>query len=170
MTFRPIDGVKVIGITGAARAGKDTLAQFILKLVPGAERFAFSDGLSAYCRATGRMQERDPRVLQDVGSAFRLNDSSVWLRVLYGAIEDRRPHLAVITGVRFPNEAEMIESMGGFVIRVVRLQPDGSEYVADDRPANHPAEREIASVPTSVTVAAESGDLAALEAFAGSVL
>jgi hypothetical protein len=162
----PIDGVRVLGITGHARAGKDTLAQMILRVVPGAERFAFSDGLAAYCRATRQMSARDPRVLQRVGMSLRDADALVWLDVLYGAIADRRPPLAVVTGVRFENEARMIREMGGDVIRVVRRNADGSMYVSDDRPNDHPAEQAVDRVVASSHVDAASGDVESLRAWA----
>jgi hypothetical protein len=141
--YRPIDGVRVIGLCGHARHGKDETARLLLRLCPGAERFAFSDALAVEARVHHGMTTRDPRTLQDVGMDMRESHPGVWLDALYGAIEDRRPELAVITGVRFPDEAAMVRAMGGQVIRVVRLGPDGRRYVSPDRPAAHRAEAEI---------------------------
>lgn len=141
--YEPIPGVTVVGFVGRSRAGKDTLAQAIVRLRPGAERFGFSDAIAAYARVSGQMTVRDPVVLQRVGWAARQSRPTVWLDALYGAISDRRPPLALITGVRFEDEAEMVRAMGGTLVRVVRQMPDGSEYVSPDRPADHPVERQV---------------------------
>jgi hypothetical protein len=141
--YRPVPGVRVIGLCGHARHGKDEAARRLLRYLPGAERFAFSDALAVEARVHHGMGRRDPRVLQDVGMAFRESRPGVWLDALYGAIEDRTPDVAIVTGVRFQDEAALIRSMGGTLLRVVRLAEDGSRFVSPDRPANHRAEAEI---------------------------
>jgi hypothetical protein len=141
--YRPIPGVTVLGISGKSRHGKDSLAQEIIKLRPGAERFGFSDAISVYARVSGEMSERDPVVLQRVGWAMRQTKPTVWLDALYGTISDRRPALALVTGVRFKDEVELIRAMGGTLVRIVRILPDRSEYVSPDRPADHPVEQQI---------------------------
>lgn len=141
--YAPIPGVTVLGLVGHARAGKDTLAQALIKLRPGAERFGFSDAISVYARASGQMAARDPVVLQKVGWAMRQARPSVWLDALYGTISDRAPALAIVTGVRFEDEAALIRAMGGSLVRMIRMLPNGSHYVSPDRPHDHPVEREI---------------------------
>src|SRR5262245_48625388 len=170
MTYAPISGTKVIGITGSARHGKDTLASFLLQLVPGAERFAFSDAISAYARVSGRMTNRDPSVLQEIGWLMRLQRPSVWLDALYGTICDRCPSLAVITGVRFTDEAQMIRQMGGKLVRVVRVEPDGSPFVDPARDPAHPTESEISSIMVDAELVAASGDIDRLRREAACVL
>lgn len=159
MSYPPIAGVSVLGITGAARHGKDTLACALMALISGSERFAFSDAVSAVARAKHGMTTRDPRELQRVGMAYRKDDPSVWLRCLYGAIEDRSPRLALVTGVRFPDEADMIREMGGHIIKVVRTEPDGSYFVDPHRDANAEVERSIDRIAFAQEVIARSGDI-----------
>ena len=163
---QPIPGVRVIGVCGAARAGKDALARYLIELVPGAERFAFSDGVAALARANGVMRRRDPLRLQEVGMAVRRLARGTWLDILYGAIDDKRPPLAVITGVRFDDEAALVRTMGGKLVKVVRLEPDGLPYVATDRDPRHAAEADIAGLRPDVEVRLASGDLDGLRAFA----
>lgn len=119
-TWRPIPGVQVIGITGRARSGKDELAKALVRAVPGAERFAFSDAVAVMARVVHRMNGRDARVLQTVGTQYREQDEAVWLRCLYGILQDRRPRLAVVTGVRYANELGLIYGLGGIVVGVRR--------------------------------------------------
>lgn len=149
----------MIGLVGHARAGKDTLAKALMRCLPGAERFAVSDGIAAYARAIGAMTDRVPAVLQDVGWSLRKDRQSVWLDTLYGAIDDRRPAWAIITGVRFHDEAEMIRAMGGRLVRVNRLEADGAEHVSGDRDRAHIVEAQIDSIACDQTVSIASGNL-----------
>lgn len=166
MEFKPIESVVVVGITGHARHGKDTFAKMLIAEVPGAERFAFSDAVAAHARATGEMDARDPRVLQIVGNRERERDPDVWLRCLYRSIEDRMPRLAVVTGVRFPNEVEMIRAMGGSVIKIERAldASHASRFVATDRDMAGPTERQIDTIAVDQVFVAH--DLHALAAHA----
>ena len=162
----PIAGVRVLGLCGAARHGKDQLARLLCELVPGAERFALSDGIAAFARAHGWMTKRDPRTLQEVGWELRQARPGAWLEVLYGAIDDRRPPLAIVTGIRFADEAALVRQMGGQLLRVVRLEADGRPFVDQDRDPAHPVERQIATLSVDAEIVARSGDLEALRAAA----
>lgn len=155
MRFDPIPGVKkVYGLIGHARHGKDEAAKTMIRLMPGAERYAMSNGVSALSRVLGVMQERDPEVLQRVGMWMRDRDESAWLRVMYGAIADARPEVAIITGIRFPNELDMVRSMGGTIVKIVRLNADSTHYVSTDRPRNSRAEQEIDALDYDACVVA----------------
>ena len=155
-SWSPIPHVAVIGITGQSRHGKDTAARILLDLLPRAERFAFSDALSAYARMTGAMGiERDPAVLQELG--WTLRGTGATLAALYGTIADKAPDVAVITGVRFLDEAAMIASMGGTILRVIREEPNGDSFSAKDRDLDHPVEREIAQIREDVIVTNVTG-------------
>lgn len=136
----------------------------LLKIWPGAERFAFSDALAVHCRVAHGMGVRDPRVLQDVGMAMRETHPGVWLRALYGAIEDRKPEVVIITGVRFADEAAMVREMGGQIVRVVRLEPDGRRFVSRDRDPSHRAESAVDGLAADAEIAARSGDMGGLRA------
>jgi hypothetical protein len=161
--YRPIEGVNVLGLCGHARAGKDTLAKALMKRLPGAERFAVSDGIAAYARAIGAMQDRVPSVLQDVGWSLLRDRPGVWLDVLYGAMNDRRPTWAIVTGVRFDTEAAMIRGMGGSLVRVTRLEPGGEEYVTNDRNVKHIVESGIDGLVCDQQVRIVSGRLAGFD-------
>lgn len=139
MTWEPIPGVLVVGITGRARHGKDELARALLRHITGAERFAFSDAVAAVARSLQLMGHRDPRVLQDVGTRLRQVEPETWLRCLYHAIQDKAPGVAIITGVRYPNEAAMIREMGGHLVAVERPYAPA----LTDRDPAHPVEQQI---------------------------
>jgi hypothetical protein len=134
-----VDGVSVIGITGHARHGKDTLAQALMAVRPGAERWALSDAVAVVARVYHGMGARDAWTLQTVGTAMRMIDPSVWLRCVHGAIADKRPPLAVITGVRYPDEAQMVRDMGGVIVGIGRA----SAPALIDRDPSHVVESHI---------------------------
>lgn len=141
--YEPIDGVSVVGITGAARHGKDELAKALLRRIAGAERFAFSDAVAVEARANGWMTTRDAAVLQRVGTRYReVFDEDVWVKCLHGAIEDRRPAVAIVTGLRYPNELAWLRAVNGTLIGIIR------DYAPPlvDRDPSHPVERGVADL------------------------
>lgn len=146
MKYEPIHGVSVIGLVGHARHGKDEAARVLARLVAGARRYAFSDAISIYARLQHGMTQRDPVVLQDVGYQVRLDRPSAWLDAVYWQIHDHSPDLAIITGARFEDEVQMIRDMGGLIIKVYRVNEDGSEFVSGDRDRKHAVERDIDSL------------------------
>ena len=71
---------------------------------------------------------------------MRSIDPEIWLRALYWTIAERQPAIAVITDMRFPNEFELIKSMGGLCIKVERRDAAGRLFVPTDRDPNHESE------------------------------
>lgn len=132
MIFDPIPGVRVLGIIGHAGAGKDEAASAIAAAVPGARVYGMSDAISVVARVTHGMTTRDRTTLRRLGLEARESDSSVWCRALYWLIDEHRPTLAIITGIRFEDEAQMVREMGGTLLRVRRLNLDLTEHHAED--------------------------------------
>lgn len=151
MTYPPVDGVRVIGITGQARHGKDTFAKALMLAIPGAERIAFSDLIAAHERLAGRMKARDPKHLQ--ATHFTINRARL-LAAMYEFIRDRQSPVAIITGVRKHDEVELIKQMGGTLLRVRRILDGGGVYQSEDRDANHAVEADIDALPADETFVA----------------
>lgn len=131
----------VIGLTGYAQSGKDTLASILVEKY-GYSRVAFADKIRDFlyginpmvaCSPTGYLRDlvnlvgwdkakQEPqvrRLLQDLGiSARELIDENIWVTTALKHIgKDER---VVVTDVRFENEAMMIKLMGGQLWRVKR--------------------------------------------------
>ena len=153
MSHAPIVGVKVVGVTGAARHGKDTFAKALLLAAPGTERIAFSDLIAASERIAGRMTERDPEHLQ--ATHFTINRDNL-LCAMYEFIRDRRPTICVITGVRKPDEVEMIKAMGGKIVKVRRILDGGGVFKTEDRDPAHAVEADIDWLPHDLLIVASS--------------
>lgn len=143
---------KLVGITGFARAGKDTLAKALVEM--GYTRLAFADALK---QATAFIADEDPQLyfddvskeelsptlgiprrkaLQGLGNAVResLGDMTWVGRVLRAWERDGRQNTA-ISDVRYPNEAVKILRAGGIVVRVVRdgagLTGEAAQHVSE---------------------------------------
>lgn len=142
--FDPIEGVFVIGVGHKARHGKDTTANHIVRQTRGQARImSYADDVYALARQLG-MQGKDAGVLQALGTDVgRRIDEHRWTKSIYNNILVKRPPIVVIPDVRFLNEVEMIREMGGVVIKVHRVQKDGTPFVATDRNPNHPSEVEL---------------------------
>lgn len=138
--WEPIKGTTIIGIGHKARQGKDTAANYLRDNF-GAVKFSFANGLYTVARALFGMTEKDAPLLQALGTEVgRRNDSDRWVRTLYYQIKDECPRIAVIPDCRFPNEADFVKQLGGFMIKVVRLDKNGERFVAPDRSHDHPSE------------------------------
>lgn len=161
---------KIIGLGHKARHGKGYAARAIIAHCATnglyAREYGFSDALKAYARVLG-MRTKDPRLLQVLGTeVFRTIDPHIWVRILLDTIAEQAPDLALITDLRFPNEADAIREAGGKLIRVTRLNADGSLWVAPDRDPSHPSETALDHYTFDAHIAIESGNITALRAAA----
>jgi hypothetical protein len=151
----------IIGLSGYARSGKDTLAGMLIGLY-GYQNRAFANPIrnllyemNPQVRDDCRVKEavdtygwdeakvKFPEVralLQNLGVGARtLFNDQFW--VTQGLAGVKNGDKVVITDVRFPNEAEAIKSLGGQVWRIKRLGIDAvnehiSETAMDDYPVD----------------------------------
>ena len=132
--------MNIVGITGAAGSGKDTLAEMIKN--DGWERFAYADALKHICmdylglsyndvytqegklRYTEFWGVTNREILQKVGTDAMRNGfcKNVWIKIAELKLKDMLAagKKVIVTDVRFDNEAELIEKLGGCVIKIVR--------------------------------------------------
>ena len=133
----------IIGVTGYAQSGKDTVAQFLIDH-HGFERVAFADpiremlyemdpvipsnedvySLRVLVDSLGwEAAKREPevrRLLQELGVSARLIvDENIWITVAAKKMYDPEKNY-VITDVRFENEAAAVKIMGGQLWRIKR--------------------------------------------------
>jgi hypothetical protein len=164
----------IIGITGYAQHGKDSLAAG-LGLV-GYERMAFADELKAMALDINPIVGYDEyhladlledvgwedakrwpevrRFLQELGTRAREHiGPDVWVRAL------ERKWLAtgvtnmVIPDVRFPNEADWVHRHGGYMVRIHR--PDFDNGVGTD----HPSEANVPALPVDFEYTVPNGQM-----------
>jgi hypothetical protein len=136
-----IPGVKFIGVGHKARHGKDSAVAAIHSVFPRETmRFAFGDPLKCVARVMYGMTEKDGRLLQAMGPQFRAQDPDVWVDAIYWHIDEVRPAVALISDVRYPNEAAFVKAMGGTMVKVERRNEDGSLFIDRERNAQHESE------------------------------
>jgi hypothetical protein len=147
-----------IGLGHKARQGKNVVASVIKERGGDKVReYALADELKKYCKANHdelvKTHNLDTsvckadsiygyvNVLQFVGTnLFREQNPNHWVELLDKRIRADRPEIALITDVRFPNEAEYVHGRDGVLVKIVRMMPDGTQYISTDRDPKHPSE------------------------------
>ena len=158
---------RLIGITGRARSGKDTVARFLME--QGFQRLAFADPLRAGVAAfLGKDPEAvfsdsrkdqplrpdwpahvTPRLLlQSVGTQGVRNhvDPNFWIWLAADKYAQATESV-VVTDVRFEEEAEWVRSQGGKIWRLVRNRAADISGLQ-----SHVSEQGISSHPDDVTL------------------
>jgi hypothetical protein len=141
---------KIIGITGSAGSGKDTIGDILVRNLPNWEKVSFAGhlkdvtallfGFDRKMLAGETPEDREIReqpdpywsekmgkdftprfALQFFGTNLLRNQlhQNIWVDCLEKKILESDKNI-VITDVRFPNEIDMIKSVGGEVWRVER--------------------------------------------------
>lgn len=141
----------VIGFTGPPGAGKDTaylILEQLLKDRWNVARYSFADPLREFADRLMDLPEghnlwgpkhkdqmleafntRTPReLLIDLGMLGRKYRPDLWLDRAIDKILDEQPEVAVITDVRFRDEAAKVRALGG---HLVEIQRDGLDYNPD---------------------------------------
>jgi hypothetical protein len=174
--------MRIIGLTGYAQHGKDTLADMLVE--KGYVKFAFAQQLkdmvydlnpSVYDSGMEmRLQElvddvgwdnaklvpEVRRLLQVFGTEVMREHfgEDVWVDLLGKRLDDEFPARVVITDCRFPNEAAAIRRWGGVLLRINRLNPNGTPY-ENGISKEHASEAHIASLPVTMDWTFATGDL-----------
>ena len=143
----------LIGLGHKARQGKNTVAVEMLNACPldcAVHMLAFADGVrketNTAIRQAGGVREliegwqtagimpewvraesypaKQRTLLQWYGTDYRRGkDPDYWVKRMDQTLLDLLPDVAIITDVRFPNEAEYIRSRGGFNVQLIRTTP-----------------------------------------------
>ncbi len=167
----------LIGITGYAQHGKDSLAQHLVDKY-GYTRIGFADQLkelalvldpivdtdeNGFHLRLAELVERDGwetakalrevrRILQELGTGVRdIIGEDAWVAALFRTVIPGGKY--VVADVRFPNEADEIVAYMGMMIRVNRVNMDGSPF-DNGVGTSHPSEQYIPSLPIDLELTA----------------
>jgi hypothetical protein len=135
----------IIGASGKKRHGKDSLFETIASASnQRVHRFAFADALKKeVCAACGvtleelnANKELYRHLLQAWGTWRREHDGpEYWVKQLDNKLKSpwarTNVDIAVITDVRYPNEAELVKARGGIMVRVNRPNLTSLDLNAD---------------------------------------
>ena len=144
--------MKIIGVAGPARAGKDTVGDYLVKY-KGYKRFAFADPMKdMICALLGWQREHlelakdehiaslgySPReLLQTIGTEWGRDtlNKHFWVDATFRQIANLHEGAwagVVITDCRFENEASRIRKEGGIVTHISRSNaPVVAEHVSE---------------------------------------
>ena len=129
----------IIGISGYARSGKDTVASYLVE-EHGFKRLAFADAIrefilkinpilhdgfrlnetvKMYGWEIAKSKDEVRRLLQETGMTARLMfGEDFWVEQAFAHADPTQDY--VISDVRFPNEADYIKDLAGAVWRINR--------------------------------------------------
>ena len=123
--------MKIIGISGKAGAGKDTLAQMLVL-----ELYRYGECRTVHFADVGKASEIKwlgmtvRELLQKFGTAIREGvDPDFWVKSLFNIYEDK--DFIIIPDVRFPNEAKAIKDRGGILIRIERNGAGAGNHISE---------------------------------------
>lgn len=134
----------LIGLVGKKHHGKDSWFKYLRSHLPGliVYRYAFADPVKRECLRALRVsgfngdleylelhKELFRGLFQWWGTEFRRNlfGEDYWLRRLEETLTGSPASVAVVTDVRFQNEAELIRRRGGVLIRLIRMDLEESD-------------------------------------------
>ena len=126
--------MKIIGLSGKKRSGKDTVYQLagdiLFKNAIKAGRVAFADPLKhEVSEITGfnlefieKNKEKLRPLLQVWGADFRrvFSGANYWIDKMRPIVSKAEVDVLFITDCRYKNEAEFIKEEGGFLVKVER--------------------------------------------------
>ena len=136
----------IIGLSGKKRSGKNTVAKLIATETPSlCKEFAFADALkdevAKACGVKRSFLEENKQnfrlILQGWGTDFRrdLNDKQYWVKKLdsslYEQFQKNPDCIALITDVRFVDEAEYLRKCGAVIVRVNRPTTSVDEHSSE---------------------------------------
>ncbi|NVO31330.1 nucleoside/nucleotide kinase family protein [Hymenobacter lapidiphilus] len=171
--------VKLIGFSGRRGSGKDTVARLMQQLQPERKWHIRSvgepikevcaalagEGTAPYFSQPGKAEmlpafgRTRGEMLQQVGLALRLWEPDIWVQAFFSKLPTDQHTL--IPDVRFPNEADLIRSRGGLMLRVegdpLHQRGDGTR---DDA---HPSETALDGYPHFDAVLHNTGSKTDLE-------
>lgn len=161
--------INLVGLTGLAGCGKDTLAEMISN--KGWVRVAYADALKDMCIDYLGLSKEDAytqegkvkynefwgmtnrEILQKVGTDAMRNGfhPDVWIKIAQLKIQKllEEGKKVIVTDARFDNEAKLIEDMGGVVVKIIR---DGVTSNLSELEQKHISEKGIDEHLISFTI------------------
>jgi hypothetical protein len=186
----------LIGLGNRARQGKDYVGKYMAEVITSpldVRLYSFAKLLKEYCRDHHNellpkwqlahqtqqtpVHKNDPiygcsAILQWWGSdVVRKATPNHWVDSLKEILEIDKPDIAIVTDVRFPNEAEFIKENGGVLVQVIRRNEDGTQYLDPGRDPNHSSETALDEYEGwDFIISCKSGDLNGLRSKALGVM
>jgi hypothetical protein len=142
------NNMKVIGVTGLARTGKDIYCKIATRILTDSgfvvKKYAFADTLKNEVLPFLRdvcgvdVWTDDTEIKTDIrdflvwyGTTFwRKREPNRWIKNVEIQLDKDKPDVALISDVRYPNEGHWIHSQEGFLVHLskyTKQSPDGGQ-------------------------------------------
>jgi len=152
---------KIIGISGVARAGKDTFASILMKQLTkknkSVVKFALADalkgdcdefckkyfGFSAYTQITEEKNLIRPFLVWYGDAQRKRTNGTYWINIVQEKLEKIDTDFAIITDIRYAHypkdEIQWVHELGGLVVHVARFKNSSMESGIENRQFVQPA-------------------------------
>lgn len=171
-----------LGFAGRARSGKtsacEAIQEYCEELGLTCKTYSVSDLIVKFCVRNGRLPDK-PReelsddekvVLIEVGREMRAKNERFWLDQIDVAMHEDDSDIALVPNIRYRNEVEWLQQRGGVLVKVVRLNENGTQYISPDRPANDISETDLDLQPADYYITSHSGEDALVCEYALTIL
>lgn len=163
----------IIGASGRARHGKTDFCEAIRDHViyeegGKAKLYDIGNMIRLWCIATGRLPQVERKdmtraqlqILIDGGKERRrLDGNNIWMQELVQEIKQDNLHVALIPNIRYRFEGQTIKDVGGYNVRLKRLNKDGSTFISEDRPPNDITETDMEFWPADAYLTTVEGQV-----------
>lgn len=133
----------IVGIGHKSKAGKNTVARFMIEELGlrkiYCKEYSFAEPLKNFCQVHFGIR-KDRKLLQLIGTDVYRNyvNQDIWVNLTKERIEEENPDVAIITDVRFKNEADYIIQNNGILIKVTRPGIKNVEHISETDLDNYP--------------------------------
>lgn len=161
----------VIGFCGRARHGKDIAALEVRNQLEARGQRCLLTSFSAHVLAEGvalklvsspvreKLTPADLKELVRHGHQRRLQAENYWVDKVAETLRGSFADVALVTGVRFQNEAQWLHARYGVLARVTRWDYGRVMYLSNDRDPADPMEAYVEGLNWDYELCAFSGDL-----------
>lgn len=119
------------------------------------------------------MNDKDGEMLQFWGTDFRRKtDPDYWVKKTadtIGKLSTKPYNVFLIADTRFKNEYDHVKDNHGLYVELIRLNSDGTRFIASDRDPNHYSETNLDNVLADLTITAYDGQFNILREYAQSI-
>lgn len=110
---------------------------------------------------------KDSEMLQIWGTDFRRNfyGKNYWIERVANKLSQNKDKdkIFIIADCRFKDEHEFVKRLQGKYIDIVRVTPDGSQYLDPDRDPKHESETSLDDVKPDLEIKIKDGDMGRFE-------
>ena len=104
-----------VAFAGGMAAGKTSVAEALAMHCDSSQILSFASPVKEIALNIFGMKQKNRKLLQDIGTAYRKVNEDVWVNFLLGRIEDK-VDLLVVDDVRYENEFKALKAHGFTVI------------------------------------------------------